>query len=115
MKITLEFDTDKLDQLHVANLAMRADAVRGVITDLLWQLLTWHNEDPRDQQAKAFKQVYCWVLDELAKRGLTFDCTREGELCDRAGAIVRNRLDPKSESAASVKEKDGVAGVPPRR
>ena len=35
MKITLEFDTDNLDQLHVANLAMRADAVRGVIIDLL--------------------------------------------------------------------------------
>jgi hypothetical protein len=111
MKITLEFDTAKLDELPVANLAMRADSVRELIIDLLWQILTWHNESPRDQQAEAFKKVYCWVLEEIANRGLTIDRTREGELRSRAGEMLKNRLDPKPETAAAVKEKAGVAGT----
>jgi hypothetical protein len=111
MKITLEFDTDKLDQLPVANLAMRADSVRELIVDLLWQILTWHNENPRDQQAKAYKRLYSWVLDEIAKRGLTIDRNREGELRNRAGEIVKNRLDPKSKEATGVKKSDAMMGT----
>lgn len=84
MKVTLEFDS-KNDREQTIQLAVRAEAVDYLFDDLLYQLTRWIEENPGDQQAKAFERTHRWLWDEILNRGLYFPKVKQPVIVDRAG------------------------------
>lgn len=79
----LEFDSNT-DREQTIQLAVRAAAVDDLIDDLLYQLTQWIDENPSDEQAKAFGATHRWLGDQILKRGL-YVHTGKQVMVDRAG------------------------------
>jgi hypothetical protein len=84
MKVTLEFDSN-VDHEQVIHLAVCAGGVYLLIDHLLDQLAQWVDENPSDQQGKAFEKTRLWLCEEILNRGLYFSKSKEALPVDRSG------------------------------
>lgn len=84
MKVILEFDS-KSDNAQVICLAVRAEDVYLLIDHLLDQLAEWIDENPSDEQGKAFAKTRRWLCDEIFDRGLYQSTPKKAVSVDRAG------------------------------
>ena len=84
MKVILEFDS-KLDEAHVIHLAVHAQSVYHLIDHLLDQLAERIDENPSDEEGKAFAKTRRWLCDEIFDRGLYPSKPEKAVSVDRAG------------------------------
>lgn len=84
MKVKLEFNSTT-DNRHITLLAVRAEDVYYLFDDLLDQLAHWIDENPGDQQGKAFETTRQWLFQQIDNRGLNVPSANHAVAVDRAG------------------------------
>lgn len=97
MKITIEFDSNT-DREQTIQLAVRAKAVDNLIDDLLFQLTRWIDENPSDEQARAFEKTQRWLCDQIRNRALYVPKVDPDIIVDRAGNPVPSLNQPTYET-----------------
>ena len=91
MKVMLEFDSTS-DHEQVIHLAVRAEAVYLLIDRLLDQLAQWIDENPTDQQGRAFERTRRWLCDEIFNRGLYVSKSQKAVSVDRTENPLENQI-----------------------
>jgi len=83
MKVKIEFDSNT-DREAVILLAVRAEGMYHLLDDLLKQLAHWIEENPNDEQGKAFKKTRQWLCEEIPNRGYYISEVKQAVPVDRA-------------------------------